>query len=475
MALGGGGSATITGYEALYVNPANLFIREKNYRLQLSLLQSGGTVDALSRVHSPTDRLRLFESHLLPYKTLDEGQRLDHDLRNEIIDRNFPGRRRAVAQQSYSDIHWFGLKWYGEDRAYALGLRSRHYSNFELGRGYFSNSTIESNGEQLLDRSFRHQYQTLHELSFGFAESFTFLNGLTSGLNQFIVGIAPKVVLAGSYLNSEYRNTYSYREENNTWLRDHQFTEHTSGTFSDQSRIHYNNNRIDFVGGSFNELMNPSGIGFGLDVGITYLITFGSDLSVILRDNVPTEKSLRISFSITDLGAVHHFRDAEKSQYEARMDEITRLPSLSNYSFTGAPGEHLFFLNHLEDSPLDEPAENQSRSIQALLPAAMHAGALFQINRVKLMGDFSMPIAGNQFASKAPVFYVGAELRPLSFLPLRAGTRLAPHLPGYYSFGFGIDTRYFEINTAVQLRSSRIGPTEELMGVSLTGIKLYFP
>jgi hypothetical protein len=70
---------------------------------------------------------------------------------------------------------------------------------------------------------------------------------------------------------------------------------------------------------------------------------------------------------------------------------------------------------------------------------------------------------------------LGSELKLLPFLPLRLGTRIAPHLPGYYTLGIGFESKYFELNTALKVKSSRIGPTNEIVGASMAGIKIYIP
>ncbi len=63
MALGGGGTAYLTGFESLFVNPANLYIQEKNYRFQISLLQGGVYHDTVLPVPNILDRLNSFRDH----------------------------------------------------------------------------------------------------------------------------------------------------------------------------------------------------------------------------------------------------------------------------------------------------------------------------------------------------------------------------------------------------------------------------
>lgn len=475
MGLGGGGTAYLTGYEALFVNPANLYIQEKSYSLQISAMQSGIYSEYLLPETDFNRRTGQFRSAFLPYKTIDPSLELNEASRNSLLDRNYPGSRRVASFQSFADIQWLGIKWAGKEKSYALALRSRVYSRYELGRGLFSGDPVEKNGQLILDRSFRHQYRSLHELSFGYAESFDFLNGLSPRLTELIVGMAPKIVISGSYLNSEYENVYQYRDGDPAWTHKGQYRQQSSGTFTGNENYFDQSGELYYVDGSFPGLMNPSGIGIGIDVGVTYLVTFGNDLSLLQRDENSTEKSLRLSLSITDLGAIYQFEQPEKITTEKFSEETTQLPPVSNYRFTGAPNEHLFFLDHMEDSPFRLDPGFSNNSYSTMLPASIQAGALFQLNRIKLMGDVSLPVVDNEFATKAPVVYLGAEVKPLSFLPIRGGTRIAPHLPGYYSIGFGLQTRYFELNAALKVKSSRIGPTNEIVGASMAGIKIFLP
>lgn len=475
MGLGGGGTAYLTGYESLFVNPANLHIQEENYSMQISVMQSGIYNEYLLPETDFSQRSRQFRSAFLPFKTSSPNLELTEADRSIIQDRNYPGSRRVAAFQSMSDIHWLGLKWKGDQKTYALALRSRVYSKFELGQSFFSSSAVERGNNLYGDRSFRHQYQSFHELSFGYAESFDFLNGLTPQLTEFIVGIAPKLVIAGSYLDAQYDNVYEYQDDIDRWNRSSVYSQRSTGAFSGNQTYFGQSQVPGFVDGSFTDLMKPSGFGFGLDVGITYMITFGGDLSLIQRDQTPTEKSMRLSLSITDLGAVYQFDNPEEIQTDRVEEELEELPAIAPKRFTGAPNEHLFFLNDQEDSPYDLNPEFSYDSFLSMLPTSIQAGALFQINRMKLMGDVRFPVVNHEFASKAPIVYLGTELKPLPFLPVRLGTRIAPHLPGYYSIGFGIESKYFEINTALKVKSSQIGPTNEVVGASMAGIKIFLP
>lgn len=475
MALGGGGTAYLTGYEALFVNPANLHIQEKNYSLQISLLQGGVYNEYLLPETDFSVRSQHFRSAFLPYKSLNSDYELIEADRSSILRRNYPGSRRVAPFQSMADLHWFGVKWQGDRKSYALSLRSRVFSKYELGKGYFSSTAVKDGDNLYFDRSFRHQYQTMHELSFGYAETFDFLSGLSPQLSEFIVGIAPKIVVAGSRIDARYDNVYEYHDGDENWIRSAQYQQGSTGSFTDNQSLFNQNDTFSFLDGSFSELSKPAGVGFGLDVGITYMITFGGDLSLLQREKATTRKSLRLSFSITDLGAIYQFDKPYKMDSQEIEEELTELPGVSDIRFSGAPNEHWFFLNDQDDTPFELNSDRSEDTFYSMMPTSIQAGALFQINRIKLMSDVRLPVINHEFASKAPVVYLGTELKLLPFLPLRFGTRIAPHLPGYYTLGIGFESKYFELNTALKVKSSQIGPTNEIVGASMAGIKIYIP
>lgn len=475
MALGGGGTAYLTGYEALFVNPANLYIQEKNYSLQISLLQGGGYYDSQLAINSPSVRFKRYAETFYPYQNLHSNRIINEQTRDDIIRRNYRNDHIISEQQSKADIYWLGLKWSREKRSYALALRTRISSRTETGRGFFSDEPFEVSNGYRVDQSFNQQYQSLHELSFGYAESFTFLNGLIPRLSEFIVGMAPKIVVSGSYLNTSYLNRFNVQGSGESWTREREFSQQSTGYFSESSDTLYRSPASPRELVSSGDLFHPTGIGLGLDVGITYLITFGDDFSVLRRQDVPTEKSLRFSFSITDLGAVYQYIEPLTFQTNYTATEGENPGPVSDLQFAGAPGEHFFFLDQHGEHPLRSAETRNTDTFETLLPTSMQAGLLFQVNRLKVMSDFSYALSNSAFNSSRIASYFGIELRPFTFLPLRAGTRLTTQLPGYYSFGAGIETKFFDLNAAVQLKSRSIGPTAEIAGASAVGLKFYIP
>lgn len=476
MGLGGGGTAYLTGYEALFVNPANLFIQEKNYKLQITLLQGGYYFDSLLPVNGNHDRFNRYRDVIHHYDPARGIITLDDESRNQLLERSFNDTRIKGEFSILTDFTWLGLKWVRPERSYALAMRTRMASRYEIGRGNFTSIPNELNGNILLDQSLRQRYEVFHELSFGFAESFTYLNGLAPKLSEFIIGAAPKIVVAGSHIDALYTNRYEFNNENGFWNQDLGFQQTSSGAVSDYAEevfIHAGTPSESPVY-SLSDLLQPSGIGAGLDIGITYLITFDDDLSMLRHQNEPTEKSLRISFSVTDLGAIYHFKSPLTIESESVDIDTNRISQPTPYLYQGAPNEHISFLSRLEDFQiLNQSITSQSKSFETLLPLTVNTGGLLHYKRLKVMGDLSYSIIQSAFRPSGFSSYLGIEVRPLQYLPIRAGTRLAPHLQGFYSLGTGVETGWFDLNASFLFKSKNNTPTSEILGASVIGFKVY--
>lgn len=478
MGLGGGGTSYITDYEALFTNPANLQLREKNYSLQISLGESGAYFDTPLRIRNGRERMEFFGESL---QTPQPGVfTFTDDERQLLLNRYYNNNRTFRQMQSGAVVNWLGIKWFGEEKSYAFAIRTRQSSRYSVGRGFYDSEPVEDGDLQLINRSLTHRYQTLHEISFGYSESFSFLSGLFPRISKFIIGLAPKVVVAGPGYSTQYTNNYTRAQSTDPWSRDASYNFESSGMFTRYAdRLATGMSPFDDLGPitQLSELMTPTGIGAAIDIGVTYLFTFGDDLSLIRRGEEPTEKSLRLSFSITDVGMLHTFGDPLRVDSDRNLSENSNPGPLSDQYFAGALLQDFTFVGagDNEEHPIQNLQSSSRDPYLSLLPTSLQTGILFQINRIKMMGDFRLGLTDNAFHSTKLTSYIGTEVRLLPFLPLRAGTRLATDLPGYYSFGAGFETSHFDVNAAVQFRSTSTGPTLEPVAASAVAVKFYIP
>lgn len=477
MGLGGGGTAYITGAEALFVNPANLYIRENMYSSRLSLLNGGLYFDELYPKSFGLNRFnRLFDTIQLNSTEIDRRPVSD-EISDNLIEGNFGDRQQTNTVIHRMELFWFGIKWIRSDRTYAIAARTRLANKFNVGQGLFTTSSFDEDGSISRNQFFSHTTQALHEISFGFGESFTFLNGQRPGLSEFIVGIAPKIVIPGSYQDVEYDRDFELEPDRGNWESTRAFRQISAGSFTETSQTFFSE-PVSFSENVpaplLRDLLQPRGIGFGLDAGITYLITLGDDLSVLQDANTPTEKSLRLSLSITDLGFVLYNSDAFRFESETDAIALRGSPPISGFIYEGTPNEHYPFLAQFNDFKDLSLTETRVSDFAVGLPTSMQAGAVFQYNRLKAVGDIRYSVIESAFTLPGVAIYTGLELRPLSYLPLRAGTRFANDMPGYISLGVGIEAGFVHLNGSVLIRNRGAGFENELLGMSSLGLTLYF-
>ncbi|MEX2572783.1 MAG: DUF5723 family protein [Balneolaceae bacterium] len=473
-ALGGGGTAYTTGYESLFINPANLYIREKEYKLQIAAGSAGGFMSSPEKSRGIHDFLDGYRLQFQQYQPVPEetGEGMNYE---RVLDRNFETDGLFSEHQSVGELHWIGMHWTHLDKSYAIAVRTRFANRYLTGRGFYDPDPVEAGGYYQADRSLTHQFQSLHEFSFGYSESFTFINRLIPQLSQLIIGIAPKFVLSGAYLNAQYKDRFRSDAGEADYMRSRSYSRYSAGAFSSANQRFPEGQSLPGAESGRLDLFRPAGAGAGLDLGLTYLITLGDDISVVRTESSRTRKSLRLSFSITDIGFVNYFDNPAEYTSPQRQSREDALPDRSDRVFRGKPGEDLFFLDRNGHFPLSESASRKDDSFAVLLPTALHGGVLFQISRFKLMGDMSLGLTHNAFNSTRLTTYMGTEIRPLSFLPLRAGIRISSDLPDYYSIGAGIETGYFEVNASLQIRNRSIGPANEIAGFSVGAVKIYIP
>lgn len=472
MGLGGGGAAYTTGYEALFINPANLHIADHRNRLQFSAGTAGLYTLAPERKERPVH----YRDYLLGYTegfSPDGGSsRVDPYDPATVLKRSFPDGRLLSENQTRAEVHWLGFHHRRERSSYAVALRSRYANRFRMGRHYVDDQPSTS-GNRMFERSLFHQVQTLHEISFGYAESFEYINGLNPGMSRLIVGIAPKIMVGSGYQDVAYREHLDRIDSHTLMRRERSWRSHSAGAWSlMQERFLNRQNPFD-PPVSWKKLLRPDGIGTGIDAGITWILPLNRELVAGPYGSHKTRNSVRLSLSVTDLGLIHYFRDPSVLETAPLVSETSQVPTPSPVLFSGRPGEHLYFLQRTGGLPLADAGRGDPESFTTLLPTAFHGGALFQWNRIKLTGDLSLSLAETAFHPSGLATYLGAEIRPLLFLPLRAGLRLAPNRPDYYSLGMGIESRYAELQTAIQLRRDPVGSGVEFLGLATTSLRLF--
>lgn len=475
MGLGGGGTAYLQGGESLFVNPANLYFNDRQKKTQISLIQSGFHFDALLPFDNRSDQFRKYRKTLILHEYSNELTRLNNDERATLIKRNYPNGAEKRNLMSQADLKWLGISWIDKDRAYAIALRTRIGNHYQIGKGIYTETSSRPEEFGVINQSFFQRYQVLHEVSFGYSESFTFLNGQNPGQSEFIVGIAPKLVIAAGGFEVGYRNIYSMDESNSDWNREIEFSQISSGLFSENDvrtfSSRFPNDHLTPDAG-YRNLFEPTGYGAGIDLGITYQIHFNPNYSTLNQNLREPERSLRFSVSITDVGLMRIKNDPYQFELSEEQSGRAGIGPLSDVIFTGVPNEFYHFLSDFGDLPNFESGTETREAYNRLLPASMQTGFLFHYDWFKVVADASYTVIENAFKPDGIVSYFGTEIRPFTFLPLRAGTRVSKNYTPYYSFGAGFETPSFDINAAIIFNSgdnNDPGISSEIVGASVIG------
>lgn len=450
-------------------NPSNLYIQEQIYKTRWSVLQGG----YLSYNPHPTESVshhinRMFDTKYWRNTGL-ESEQLNPALRENLLHDHY-GSNNSARFFNQAELKWLDFRWHGSRRSYAVSLKTRYASRFEIGRGIFS---VDQSGLQdfsSVNRSFHQKSQVLHEISFTTAEPLTYLSGMFSNLSQFVAGITPKLIIAGGYNALQIDEQLAYNDMTDSWS--------STLTYDQKSAGHM----TQFAAGALRgtpgtgltrkNLLNPAGYGFGIDAGLSYMITLGDDLSLLNRGVEATRKAVRFSLSLTDIGAMIYTGDTFEAHQEAVVTPLQEAPAVAERTFYGAPAEYIHFLEPLGLLEADGIRMKENESIGVYLPSAAHGGIDFRYNSFSADGSVHYHFQDHAFAASGLTVNSGIEIRPLPLLSLRAGAGFSQNQPGYYIGGARLHTRWFEVNaSAVLIRTQ--GSNSHSFSGAMGGVAFY--
>lgn len=477
IALGGGGTAYLSGFEATFLNPANLAVPSHEGNLHIGLAHIGMSYEPILSAVSVNKQFSQFKSSFYPFHP--GSNKISEVQRSLLLSENYSGNNTKSQHLNRADIILGGFVWQKNDKAFSVGVRTRLGSRVETGRGWYSPEFQDADDERIRDFTLNQQKQQLYEFSFGYAREFTLINGLIPRLSKLYIGIAPKLVISGMYHNLGYDARYSVTD-NGGIIFNSDFSFKSTGDFSKATTRYMESADIQYaISGSLNRNIpsRPRGYGFGLDFGFTYLIPLGSELPTEKNnlEHADVTKSLRISFSFTDIGAIRYTKDP--LQLSADQDSLLLdQQEISQSMFTGAGGQYLAFFDEARSLP--NPLLNTnylSRSdFSQVLPTSVNAGLLFELNRLKLISDLTLGINNTAFTTTKLSVHLGMEVRPHQQIPIRFGTRMASGTPVTFGFGTGFESRHWDLKLGTQIIMRSQTLTSEFAGGAFAGLQLHF-
>ena len=477
LGLGNTGTAHIEGPAATSWNPANLMIQSRSGSFHLTLGNSALSFSSIFPNRPIGEQFSSVLDRYLPYKI--DSQDITDQQRESILQRNYGKNGLQSSHRQRADVMIAGALWQQSDYAFSVTLRARYGSNNTVGRGWYDDTFVSQKDQNIRDFTLTQRRMELYELAFGYAQELTFVNGLLPGLNKLYIGITPKLIAATSHFSARYKGQY-IRDENNS-LSSSSFVSEFSLTSSGSNSRTVNSYRksenaqqaIDnHLTGQYR--FKPNGYGLGFDFGLNYVIQLGHS-STSFQSQHKTNKSLRIAFSLKDIGAVRFHDDF--IELSSVPDSIqTQYQPPVNSAFIGAEGQYLDYLSRVSlfPNPLLNAKKQSSTNKTVLLPSSINTGILLDLSRVKFAGDLTIGLANTAFTTNNVALHLGMEVRPFHQIPIRLGTTLAKKTPLRIGFGTGLETKYWDFTVSGQALLENGLSETSVSGGAFGGFQFHF-
>jgi hypothetical protein len=422
QAMGGVGTAISSSVDAAFSNPANLMIR--NHKQGFLMHVGHGSFQSTNEI---ADRHAI---HPFQIWTNESEHPLTAD---------------ATGYASFDQL-LAGFSYTGPNFAMSLGWRVRGENTWSAGNGWFDTSG------DIVDRSLSQKVFIRQEVALGFAWEYELISGWLTDLSKLYVGVNPKVVLPGMFAEQSLTSLY--------------------GRIPDGTMTHVGSYELLAAGpmGAYaasggitplltEDLLTPTGIGGGLDMGFTYIIGVGNEQSLGYRRRDQTKNSIRVSASMTDIGIVSLTQSPVRRTSESRSNINPLLSAPWTQGFTGSPGHMEAILSEADTERVvrDRANEGKDGHINLALPTTVHAGGAIQLNRFLVTSDLRIPLYTHPYYADSRSLRFGSELKLLRLLPLRGGVIFREGFETTYTAGFGLDFRNLDISFSGSFRMSDTG------------------
>ena len=457
MALGSGGTAYVTGYQSLFVNPANLGLFRGSKQIMIGLpgdlsVSAGGSLANIS----------VYNRYFTRGNAIGPGEV------NSIVQQWFgssPDKMHNMGVDAEVVPIAAAFK-FGENTVAGASVRLRALGHVGINQGmaqFMLRGLDSQHFNQPRPVNMDQRMMSTAELAVGLSHRFRFM-GIIPDNQQLWVGATVQIIRGLTYSEGNFQSTLQLTDS--SLVHKFNYTLQSVGSMTDELNRFYQQ-RIDptmqphlsdirfrpFGGGGMSK-----GTGYGLDIGATYLISFDNEFNSG-KHAVP-EKSLVLSAAITDIGSVRFnqnsatFQGKGTFQWNGFQPDYNYIDARYDSSFTN-------YMNYVvKDSIASDVYGAYSpvskSAITAKLPTSIHFGAYLNLHRLGLMVDAGKGYNSYGMNSDRPYVSVGAELYPFSFLPIRAGYRFGGKTSNSFGLGTGLEFRNFKIDiSAMTVPSSQ--------------------
>ena len=430
-ALAGGGPAYVSGSEAIFGNPANLAL-DRNGKVAIFLGHAGISTGG----------------NLLQFRHYNElftrGQTISDAEARAVVDEWFDGAE-SVGLKSVglsAEAIPLAVTHRVDELVVGYAVRFRSLASIGVNGGWLDlllsgtgqNRSLPLNGE----------FAIMATTEIAVAGAKTFRDG------RLAIGITPRLILGNEFADARLRSTADITDI--AIVHDFDYSVRAAGGLSSDVVDGFDLFSSDVLtGGPFRpRLTGTTGVGVGMDVGVTFL---------------PSPR-LRLSASITDAGLVRWTSDAQSIKptsntfsFEGLELDLDRVKD----EFDGDLGEYFIStIDSIATGTYDQVAKTYG-AFSATLPTTIHFGAAWvsENGRLVVAGGTSAPVTASVVHVAAPPeLHAGLEFSPGGRVrvPLRTGVFVGGSAALTVGFGFGIHSPRFDldIGLAVSPRSDLV-------------------
>lgn len=475
LGMGNTGTATAWGYQANFVNPANLAIPQ---RTKWSVGLFGG--------FSPTfggelANIALYNEYFTDGGVLTPARNL------EAANRWFGDGDDAYRELGVAvDIVPFGISHQRNNWGAALAVRLRALVDFGMSRGVFLSSTgfNSANFGSFQPFDIGNEVLGFAEVSIGFGYK-VWENGNDNapGTIRVFAGAAPKYLIPIHYHRFDLNSRLRVQDNPYQITHDFSYEVHALGRFAEDlarfQRIRQQTGQAPdldgFFDNSFDDVGEIRGSGFGFDLGVTgeyYLNPFPFQLWATRGTH-----RIRASIALTDLGSIKMdsspFRFFNSGLFEWDGLDVDQNRLIDEFDSDLAE----YFNNVINDEIGNDIYLNlQSEELGTLsvaLPGMFNFGLAYDLGRFTFALDTGRGFNNRGVNSERAYFGIGTEFRPVRALPLRVGMRTGGAASTAYTFGTGVNLKNFEFTfSAMSVANSESNGSK--LAAALSGFVIRF-
>jgi hypothetical protein len=475
LGMGSTGTATVWGYQANFVNPANLAIPQ---RTKWSVGLFGGFSPTLG---GELANIALYNEYFTDGGVLTPARNL------EAANRWFGTGDDAYRELGVAiDVVPFGISHQRGNWGAALAIRSRTLIDVGMSRGVFLSTTgfNSANFGNFQPFDIGNEVLGFAEVSVGFAlKVWESAPDNSAGTIRVFAGAAPKYLIPIHYHRFDLNSRLRVQDNPYQITHDFSYEIHALGRFAEdlsrfQRERQLTGQSPDVDGwfdNSFDDAGEIRGSGFGLDFGVTaeyYFDRFPVQLWVTRGVH-----RLRASLAVTDMGSINldsspiRFFNSGLFEWDGLDVDQDRLID----EFDSDLSE--YFNNVVNDEIGNDLYLNlQSEELGTLsvdLPGMINFGLAYDLGKFTFALDAGRGFNNRGLNSENLYVGLGTEFRLIRALPLRVGMRTGGGSSTAYTFGTGLNFKNFEFTfSAMSVANSESNGSK--LSAALSGFVIRF-